>query len=157
VQLSKTNVAAPPEKVFALLEDFHNWPKWSPHEKTDPAVRRTYAGAPKGAGALYEWDGNGPIGAGRAQITTANAPGELVVDFDIKRPVVGKLALRFSVEPGKDGTQVSVTTDGPSDLVKHVMGMLFQDNNLILLSCAAGGSPEFLCSLFQKRDLVDKP
>lgn len=154
-QLTKTDVTAPPEKLFALIEDFHNWPKWSPHEKTSPAVRRTYAGAPKGAGAIYEWDGEGATGAGRAQMTTANAPGELVVDLELKRPLAGNLTLRFSLEQAQAGTQVSVAANGPADLVRHVMSAFFHDS-LLLVSCAAGGTPERICNILT-RDQVDKP
>jgi hypothetical protein len=68
VKLTMTNVNAPPEKVFALIEDFHKWGMWSAHEKRDSAVRRTYTGPEKGKGAIYEWDGDEKIGAGRARI-----------------------------------------------------------------------------------------
>src|SRR5262245_27877837 len=67
VKLTKTDVAAPPEKVFALVEDFRKWGAWSPHERANPAVQRTYSGAARGQGARYEWSGDG-IGAGQAQI-----------------------------------------------------------------------------------------
>ncbi len=31
-------ISAPPEVVFANLEDFHQWAAWSPWEKLDPAM-----------------------------------------------------------------------------------------------------------------------
>jgi uncharacterized protein YndB with AHSA1/START domain len=32
-------VKAPPEKVFALVNDFQQWGKWSPWDKKDPAMK----------------------------------------------------------------------------------------------------------------------
>ena len=60
-----TSIKAPPEKVFALINDFHNWGQWSPWEKLDPALNRTYSGPASGKGAVYEWTGNSKVGAGR--------------------------------------------------------------------------------------------
>ena len=35
-------VKAAPEKVFPLINDFKSWTAWSPYEKKDPAMKRTY-------------------------------------------------------------------------------------------------------------------
>src|SRR5215204_4460394 len=56
-----TSIKAPPEKVFALLDDFHRWSAWSPWEKMDPAMRRSFSGPARGAGAVYEWAGNSKV------------------------------------------------------------------------------------------------
>ena len=44
VQRSRT-MKAPPEKVFALIDDFHAWGQWSPWEHLDPNMKRSYSGA----------------------------------------------------------------------------------------------------------------
>lgn len=33
------SIKAPPEKIFALINDFHRWEAWSPWEKKDPALK----------------------------------------------------------------------------------------------------------------------
>src|SRR4051794_26717263 len=66
IQRSAT-INAPPEKVFPLINDFHNWPAWSPWEKMDPALNRTHSGAASGKGAVYEWLGNKKVGQGRME------------------------------------------------------------------------------------------
>src|SRR5205807_9343683 len=50
-----TSIKAPPERIFALINDFHRWGSWSPWEKLDPAMKRTHSGAASGKGAVYEW------------------------------------------------------------------------------------------------------
>ena len=59
-------INAPSEKVFALVNDFHNWSAWSPWEKLDPAMKRTHSGAASGKGAVYAWKGNSDVGAATA-------------------------------------------------------------------------------------------
>ena len=68
-----TTIAAPPEVVFAQVNDFHAWPAWSPWEKLDPGMKRTHSGAPAGAGAVYEWQGNDDVGEGRMTIEKSSA------------------------------------------------------------------------------------
>ena len=48
-------VPAPPAAVFPLIDDFHRWPEWSPWEKMDPALQRSYSGPASGLGAGYAW------------------------------------------------------------------------------------------------------
>ena len=55
-------IKAPPENIFVLFDDLHSWGAWSPWEKVDPALKRNYSGAPKGEGAVYEWQGNNKVG-----------------------------------------------------------------------------------------------
>src|SRR4051812_33330828 len=64
-----TSIKAPPEKIAAVLGDFHAWEAWSPWEKMDPSMKRSFTGEPKGKGAIYLWQGNGKVGEGRMEIT----------------------------------------------------------------------------------------
>src|SRR5436309_1186019 len=68
---STTSIKAPPQKIFPLINDFHNWGAWSPWE---PAMQRTYSGADNGTGAVYEWDGNKNAGKTRLEITAKARP-----------------------------------------------------------------------------------
>ena len=60
-------IDAPPERIFPMIDDLHAQSAWSPFEK-DPAMKRNHSGAPRGKGAVYEWDGNRQVGAGRIAI-----------------------------------------------------------------------------------------
>ena len=62
IQLAKAEVT---DKIFPLIADFHRWGAWSPYEKLDPAMKRTFSGAANGKGAVYEWDSDGKAGKGR--------------------------------------------------------------------------------------------
>ena len=63
-----TTIAAPAPVVFGQVNDFHRWTAWSPWEKIDPAMKRTYEGPPAGVGASYAWAGKGEVGEGRMTI-----------------------------------------------------------------------------------------
>jgi uncharacterized protein YndB with AHSA1/START domain len=50
-------IDAPPEKVFAMVDDFRSWPKWNLQDRDDPTLTRTCRGAASGAGAISDWSG----------------------------------------------------------------------------------------------------
>ena len=63
------SIKAPPERIFALIDDFRQWRAWSPYEEMDPAMERTLSGAASGKGAVYAWRSAGKPGEGRMEIT----------------------------------------------------------------------------------------
>ena len=69
-------IKAPPEAVFALINDFHAWGQWSPWEKKDPAMKRTFGNPASGKGAAYAWEGNKNVGQGSMEIVDAATPVE---------------------------------------------------------------------------------
>src|SRR3979490_1149358 len=73
-----TTRTAPPERIFPLINDFHQWGTWSHYENKDPAMKRSYSGADSGKGAVYGWEGNKNVGSGRLEILDAPAPSKLV-------------------------------------------------------------------------------
>ncbi|SDR50096.1 Polyketide cyclase / dehydrase and lipid transport [Rhizobiales bacterium GAS113] len=82
-------IKAPPAKIFPFISDLRGWGAWSPFEKWDPAMKRTFSGAADGKGAVYEWDGNRRAGAGRREITDTSPPFKIVIKLDFKRPIEG--------------------------------------------------------------------
>src|SRR5579862_7779608 len=82
-------IKAPPERIFALIDDLHGWAAWSPYEKKDPGMKRTFGGAGQGKGAIYEWDGNKNVGSGRMEIIEAPAPRQIVIKLDFLKPFEG--------------------------------------------------------------------
>ncbi len=96
-------IEAPPEKIFPLIDDLRAHTSWSPFEK-DPAMKRQHSGAPRGAGAVYDWDGNRKVGAGRITIVESTPPSRIVMKLDMFRPFEAHNIVEFTVEPVEDRT-----------------------------------------------------
>jgi hypothetical protein len=80
------SIKGPPEKIFGLINDFDNWRSWSPWEKMDPAMQRTYSGPESGKGSVYEWEGNNKVGKGRMEIIDAPPPYKVAIKLDFLKP-----------------------------------------------------------------------
>jgi uncharacterized protein YndB with AHSA1/START domain len=120
VQRSAT-IKAPPEKIFAVLNDFHRWTEWSPWEKLDPAMKRTLGGAPAGKGATYAWEGNGKAGAGRMEIVESAPARQVGIQLDFIKPFEGHNRTDFTLTPQGDATQVNWVMSGPAPFVSKLM------------------------------------
>lgn len=130
VQRSAT-IKAPPEKVMGYLNDFHQWPAWSPWEKKDPDMQRTFEGAASGKGAVYAWSGNGEVGQGRMEIIENEVPAHLVIKLDFIKPFASSNRTEFALQPQGGSTVVTWTMTGPSLFVTKVMGVFFSMDKMI--------------------------
>lgn len=122
---------APPEKLFAQLNDFHQWEAWSPWEKVDPAVKRTYSGSPSGKGAVYEWNGNNELGQGRIEIIESSPPSRLVLKIDFIKPFEAHNTIEFTLATQGDATTVTQAMYGPNSYIHKLMGLFFSMDKLI--------------------------
>ena len=124
-------IKAPPEKIFAQINDFQRWTAWSPYEKKDPAMRRTLSGAPSGKGAVYEWEGNKDIGQGRMEIVETAPPSQLTLKLDFLRPFEAHNMVDFTLVPRGDSTEVTWAIHGPSPFMSKVMGLMMDMDKMI--------------------------
>jgi hypothetical protein len=125
-----TTVAAPPERIAPHIQDFHAWAKWSPYEKLDPQMKKTFSGAERGAGANYAWEGNSKAGAGSMTITDATTQ-KITIALHFKKPMRSENTAEFTLEPDGVGTRVTWTMIGPQNLMMKVMGVFMNMDKMI--------------------------
>ena len=126
-----TTVKAPAEKIFPLIDDFHQWGNWSPWEHKDPAMKRTYSGADSGKGAVYAWDGDKNVGSGRMEILDASAPSKIVIKLDFFKPFEGHNTAEFTMLPQGDATHVTWLMHGPAPFLNKVMQVFMNLDKMI--------------------------
>jgi hypothetical protein len=124
-------IKAPPEKIFVLVNDFHAWGSWSPWEKLDPNMKRTFSGAQNGQGAVYEWTGNGDVGAGRMEITQQLVPTRVDIKLDFLKPFASSNTTVFAFDTKGDTTTVTWTMNGPMAFPTKIMSVFSSMDGLI--------------------------
>jgi len=125
------HIEALPEKIFPLIDSFHQWEKWSPWEKVDPAIKRTYSGTESGKGAIYRWDGNKDVGQGQMEIIQSMPPGKLRIKIDFLTPFEAHNTVEFTLEAQGSGTLVNHAMFGPSPYLSKLMGIFFNMDKMI--------------------------
>jgi hypothetical protein len=125
-----TSIKAPPEKISAVLSDFQAWKAWSPWEKMDPAMKRTYSGEPTAKGAKYAWAGNSEVGEGSMTLTEAQ-PSRVALDLDFVKPFEGHNKVVFTLTPMGDATEVTWDMHGPSPYITKVIQVFCDMDGMI--------------------------
>jgi hypothetical protein len=142
-------MAAPPERVYEQIVDFHRWTAWSPWEDVDPAMDRDYSGAESGVGAVYTWSGNRKAGAGRMTIVEAAEPSRVRIDLAFDKPFKARNDTRFAIEPDGSGSRVTWTMTGARTFGVRVMSLVKPMDALV--------GPDFEKGLTKLRAVVEAP
>jgi uncharacterized protein YndB with AHSA1/START domain len=124
-------IKAPPEKIFGLIEDFRNWRAWSPWEEMDPNLKRTYGGAQRGVGAVYEWEGNSKVGKGRMEIVEAPPPSKVAIKLDFLKPFEAHNMAEFTLAPRGEATEVAWAMHGPNIFMGKVMSVFMNMDRMV--------------------------
>lgn len=116
-------IDASPDAILPLITDFHRWLAWSPYEKIDPAMRRTYGGPESGPGAVYAWEGNDEIGAGRMEIVEVDPASKVSIRLDFFRPMKASNVAELTLVPAGDGTRITWAMTGSYGFVAKLFGV----------------------------------
>lgn len=126
-----TRIKAPPEKIFALINDFNRWVAWSPWEKLDPAIQRTHSGAASGKGAVYAWEGNNKVGQGRMEIVQSSPSSQVTIKLDFIKPFEAHNIAEFTLRPQGDATDVTWVMYGPAPFVAKIMHVFVNMDRMV--------------------------
>ncbi|WP_028477100.1 SRPBCC family protein [Nocardia sp. CNY236] len=118
-------ITAEPARVHALINDLHEWIRWSPWEDRDPQMRRSYSGRNSGVGARYAWSGNRTVGAGAMEIVDS-AQREIALRLDFSKPMKATNQVTFILDPVETGTEVTWRMTGTQSGLTAVIGKLLR-------------------------------
>jgi uncharacterized protein YndB with AHSA1/START domain len=123
--------SASADKLFALINDFHNWEQWSPYEKLDANMQKTFSGPEQGQGATYEWLGNKKAGAGTMKITSATPNSKVSIAMEFLKPFKSQSTIDFILESNGAGTNVTWAMLGKNMFVSKLMTVFVNMDKLI--------------------------
>lgn len=142
------DIKATPEAIYPLISDLHNFPLWSPYDNIDPAIKRSFSGAPSGQGAVYAWQGNAQVGSGRLEIIEAVPYSRVIMKLDYVQPVEAHNMSEFTLQASDDRTKVTWRMHGPAPFLSKVLSLFFSIDNTI--------GPQFELGLANLRRMTDK-
>jgi polyketide cyclase/dehydrase/lipid transport protein len=125
-----TGISATADSLHRLIDDFHQWPKWSPWEDLDPDLQRTYSGSDQGVGARYAWKGNKKAGEG-SMLITGSTPEQVDIEVAFVKPFRNTNQVTFTLTPTGDATEVEWTMRGERTGLWGLIGRLMPMDRLI--------------------------
>lgn len=119
-----TTINSSPEEVFSKLNNFNEWPAWSPWLIMEPGVDVNVSDDAK----YYEWKGQ-RTGEGNMSVIKEVENEFIEYDLTFLKPWKSKAVTRFELSPEGDGTKV--TWDMDSSLPFFMFWMKTMMQNMI--------------------------
>jgi len=116
--------------VFAQVNDFHAWTAWSPWEKLEPNIKKTYTGPATGVGSIYEWEGK-EVGSGRMTISDSKPSQQLTIKLEFIKPFEATNTTVFELTPQGKDTQVRWIMTGANNMFGKVMGVFADMDSMV--------------------------
>jgi uncharacterized protein YndB with AHSA1/START domain len=124
-------IKASPEKIYPLIADFRNWGLWSPWEKKDPAMKRSFSGPESGKGASYAWEGNKDVGKGSMTVADVDPPSKVALNLDFEKPFEAHNIVTFTLTPKGDTTEVVWSMEGPTPFIGKIMHVFIDMDRMV--------------------------
>jgi len=141
-------ISAPASVLFEQVADLHRWSAWSPWDRLEPDVQKTFEGPSAGVGASYTWIGN-KTGAGR-MTTIESRPGELLrFDLHFDKPFKADNIAEFSFVPQGNQTIVTWSMTGKNNFAAKAFSLLMDCDKIV--------GTEFEKGLQNLKVVVEKP
>jgi uncharacterized protein YndB with AHSA1/START domain len=141
-------IKAPPEKVFAILNDFKQWDKWSPWEKKDPAMKRTFGPTTSGKGATYAWEGNKDVGQGSMEITESLPSSKIAINLNFIKPFEAQNKVEFVLLGTADTTTVTWAMQGKCNFISKIIQVFVSMDKMV--------GPDFEAGLANLKTAAEK-
>lgn len=123
-------ITAPPAVLFDLVNNLRKWRGWSPWEKLDPNLQRTYDGPEAGVGATYAWKGNGNVGEGRMTVVGSQPHERVDLKLEFFKPFKATNGADFVFKQVGDQTEVIWSMEGNYNFVTKAIGLVMNMEKL---------------------------
>ncbi|MFO0596650.1 MAG: SRPBCC family protein [Myxococcaceae bacterium] len=125
------SMSAPPAVAYAQVADFHGWAAWSPWDKLDPAMKRTFDGPNSGVGAHYAWEGNKDVGKGEMKITDAKEGEQIGIELHFITPFETTNRTTFTFAKDGEGSKVTWQMEGKNNFGSKLFGLFMNMDKLV--------------------------
>ncbi len=123
-------IAAPADRIFALINDLHGFNSWNPFAKQDQELKIQYESATSGKGAAYTWVGK-KAGAGRMEIIDSVPAQRVTMKLDFSKPMEAHNTVSFTLEPQGPDTTATWTMTGPANYAHNLMTTFFSMEKMV--------------------------
>ena len=124
-----TVIQARAEHIVPLIEDFHQWARWSPWEKLDADLKKSFSGPEKGVGASYAWEGK-KSGTGNMTLSESSNS-KLTIALNFLKPFQQSNVAEFAFAAEGEGTRVTWSMTGKKNFMSKVMGLFMDMDKMI--------------------------
>jgi len=113
----------PASLVYAAVNSFVLFPKWSPWQDLDPNMSQSTQGPRDGVGAKLVWKGNDKVGSGTQVITASAADKSVASDLDFGDMGTAKSLITLTPDGNMTRVTWTVDVDMGANPIGHYIGL----------------------------------
>lgn len=127
-----TQITAPAEVVFANVNALDQWAAWSPWDKKDPNMTRTFSGPSTGVGAEYGWAGNDEVGEGKMTIVASKPAERIDIKLEFTKPFEATNDTSFVfASADNNATLVTWSMEGKNNFMAKAAHMVMDMDKMV--------------------------
>lgn len=124
-------INASAEKIYPYISDLKMGNAWSPYEKKDLNMKKTYSGTPGQPGSAMEFEGNSDVGSGKLEILRV-IPNQLVeIKLTMLKPFYGVNIVEYKLTPEGTGTRFTWAMSGDGGFAGKLMTLLIDCEKMV--------------------------
>ena len=124
-------INATPEQIFPYLSQFKLGEKWSPYEKIDPNMKKTFSGTDGQAGAVMEFEGNSDAGSGKLELLSLVPNQTVDIKLTMTKPFHAENLIQYSLTPEAQGTKFTWAMSGDGGFLGKLMTVVIDCEKMI--------------------------
>jgi hypothetical protein len=125
------NINASPEVIFAEVNDLHRFIVWDPWSKLDPQAKQSFEGPAAGVGAIYSWDGNKDVGAGRMTVLESQPSSLVKLKLEFLKPFEATNTAEFTFTSNGPQTKVIWAMSGKSPFISKIFCVFMNMDKMV--------------------------
>jgi uncharacterized protein YndB with AHSA1/START domain len=124
-------INAPAERIYPYLVDFQKGNEWSPYEKMDPNMKKTYSGTGGVPGAVMTFEGNSNVGTGSLELLKTEMNKSVEIRLRMTKPMPADNLIVYTLTPEGDGTRFTWSLSGDGGFLGKLMSVLIDCEKMI--------------------------
>jgi uncharacterized protein YndB with AHSA1/START domain len=124
-------INAPAERIFPYISNFSLGGLWSPYEKVDPTMKKTFSGTQGQVGSIMEFEGNKDAGSGKLEVLKV-IPNELVeIRLTMTKPFHAENLVLYHLTPEGAGTRFSWEMSGDGGFLGKLISVFINCEKMV--------------------------
>lgn len=124
-------INAPAEKIFPYLSNFKLGSQWSPYEKIDPNMKKSYSGTDGAVGSVMEFDGNNKAGSGKIEILSIVPNQRVDLKLTMTKPFKAENHIVYRLTPDAKGTRFTWSMDGDGGFLGKLISVFIDCEKMV--------------------------
>lgn len=124
-------IKASAEQIFPYISNFRMGEQWSPYEKIDLNMKKTFAGNDGQVGSTMEFEGNSNVGSGKLEMLQIVPNESVQIRLTMLKPMHGVNIIDYKLTAEPEGTKFTWIMTGEGGFMSKLMNVLIDCEKMV--------------------------